>query len=412
MTNKIKLFPKQYDFFFLQDREALLEAGIGYGKSRVASLWLAHQTQEHPGTRWIMAARDYRQLKTSIDAEFEYYLIDILGLERNIDYAKTSGSPIHYKFRNGSEIYGFGAVNYDTAFRSGNYSGAWGDEVDFWNPEAVNSLRGRIRVAPELIRWTSSPNGFNHVYEDFYKKKIGPVINASSFENPTLSPEYIESLKASYDERLFKQEVMAERLSLTAGRVYYAFDRDKHVKDIEFNRQYPVWAGVDFNVDPMTASIGQLIPVLGGHQLLIIDEVFLRHSNTEALALAIKAKYGPDVSIVPDSTGIKRTTNANISDIQILKNHFTKVMPGLNPYRVDRYASVNGAFANNKVLISSRCINLIKDLETLAYKQGSDEPDTSISHLLTHASDNLGYLIFKTINPLKTGAHKISSSPR
>ncbi len=419
-TTKIKLFPKQLDFYRIRAREALLEAGIGYGKSRVASLWLANCTQKYPGTNWIMAARDYRQLKTSVDREFEYYLHDIFKLQRDIDYRKINGSPIEYQFiRTGSKIFGFGAQNYDTAFRAGNYNGAWGDEVDFWKPEAVKALRGRIRVAPEMIRWTSSPYGFNHIYEDFYINQIGPVINATSYENPTLSQEYFENLRASYDERMFRQEVLAERLNITQGRIYYAFDRDKHVQEIEYDPQYPLWAGVDFNVDPMTATIGQIKPVRCAdgkiRQVLhCIDEVYLRDSNTPALCAAILSRYGANVTIVPDSTGNKRgtTSSTNITDIQILRQHFKKISPGLNPYRVDRYAAVNGAFHNDLVLISTRCENLIKDLESVTYREGTDQPDISQNKLLTHCSDNMGYLIYKTVNPLRTGVKKVSSQPR
>lgn len=412
---KIKLFSKQLEFYKLQTREALLEAGIGYGKSRVASIWLANCTQKYPNTNWIMAARDYRQLKTSVDREFEHYLHDIFGLRRDQDYRKINGSPIEYHFlRTGSKIFGFGAQNYDTAFRSGNYNGAWGDEVDFWKKEAVKALRGRIRVAPERIRWTSSPYGYNHIYEDFHVNGLGPVINATSYENPTLSQEYFDNLKASYDERMFRQEVLAERLNITQGRIYYAFDRDRHVQDIEYDPRVPLWAGVDFNVDPMTASIGQIRPVDGRQVLHIIDEIYLRDSNTPALAVELLGRYGPNVTIVPDSTGVKRstTTSTSVSDIQILKQHFPKVSPGLNPYRVDRYAAVNGAFANDLVLISSRCDNLIKDLESVTYKEGSDQPDVSQNKLLTHCSDNLGYLVYKTINPLRTKGVRVASQPR
>ena len=64
MMSEIALFDKQIQFYNLQDREALLEAGIGYGKSFVASLWLASIVQTYPGTKWIMAARNYNQLHT------------------------------------------------------------------------------------------------------------------------------------------------------------------------------------------------------------------------------------------------------------------------------------------------------------------------------------------------------------
>lgn len=408
---QIRLFEKQLKFYNLKDREALLEAGLGYGKSRVASLWFANQTQIYPKTKWIMAARDYKQLKTAVDAEFEFYLHDILGMRRNRDYIKTSGSPIHYRWvKSGSEIYGFGAHNYDTSFRSGNYSGAWGDEVDFWAPQAVKALRGRIRVKPELVRWTSSPYGYNHVYEDFYIRKVGPVINATSYENPTLSKEYFNSLKTSYDELYFRQEVLAERLNITAGRIYYAFDRDRHVKKCEHNPDLPIYIGIDFNVDPMTASVGQIKNGI----LFVFDEFYLRDSNTPALASAIEAKYGNRPILIPDSTGNKRSTTSptSKSDILILKNRGFKITPGNNPYRVDRYAAVNGAFANDRVVLSPRCKYTIKDLESVTYKEGSDQPDTT-DKLLTHSSDNLGYLIYKTVNPLRSSVKKyIYNNPR
>ena len=107
---QISLWDKQYNFYTDTGREALLEAGIAYGKSMCASMWLFEMAQKYPMSKWIMAARDYRQLKTAVDEEFEYYLHDIYGLTREKHYRKTSGSPIVYEFKhNRAKIYGFGA---------------------------------------------------------------------------------------------------------------------------------------------------------------------------------------------------------------------------------------------------------------------------------------------------------------
>lgn len=409
MNQKIELFEKQLQFYNLKTREALLEAGIGYGKSRVASIWLAAQTQNHPHSNWIMAARDYRQLSTSIDREFEFYLHDIFGLKRNIDYRKTNGSPIEYHFlKSNSRIFGHSAVNYDTAFRAGNYNGAWGDEVDFWKPAAVKALRGRIRVWPEFIRWTSSPYGYNHVYDDFYEKKLGPVVNATSFENPTLSQEFFNSLRDSYTERMFKQEVLAERLNITQDGIYYAFNRERHMGDVRHNDFFPIYVGIDFNVLPMSAALFQIID----DKAVFFDEVYIsnRQSNTQEVCDIIKNKYGTEgVTFVPDSTGIKSTTNANRSDIQIIKDSGFKVLNAHNPFRIDRYNVVNYLFEKNKIIIDNKLKALPNDFEKVSYKEGTNLVDDS-DKMLTHISDGAGYGLFRTMNPFKNKSKSFNES--
>lgn len=391
----IQLFEKQLKFYLLEDREALLEAGIAYGKSRVASLWLCEQTQLYPGTKWFMIARDYGQLSSAVDAEFEAYINDELGVQKNKHYTKTNGSPIHYQFKNGSQIFGVSAINYESAFRSGSYSGAWGDEVDFWKPEAVERLRGRIRAYPEKIRFTSSPRGYNHVYKDFHVNKMGPVINATTLENPTLSQEYKESLRLSYSTRLYAQEVLAQRLNITEGAIYFDFNRERNVKSVKYNPGYPIWFGCDFNNNPLTAVLGQVI----GDHLFIFEEYYNEsgQAKTENMAKTILNKYGK-CNAVPDSTGIKNTTNASLSDIAILKQ-FHQVHAAHNPFRIDRYNAVNTRLEQGRIVIDPSCTYTIRDLEQLSYKPNSDMPDVSAN--LGHISDALGYLVWKTINPFK-----------
>lgn len=356
-----------------------------------------------------MAARDYGQLSTSVDREFEYYLNTLFDMKRDRDYKKVSGSPIHYTFfKSRSQIFGFSAVNYETAFRSGSYSGAWGDEVDFWKPEAVERLRGRIRSFPEKIRWTSSPYGFNHVYEDFYVRKVGPIVNASTYENPTLSEAYFESLKQTYSHRLFQQEVLAKRINISEGGIYHAFNAEVNVGSFPVRRGFPIWIGMDFNVNPMSAVVGQVIE----DKLFIVDEIFLKHSNTSSVAKHIKDKYGTNgITIVPDSTGVKTTSNSSRSDHDILKAEGFKVDSTHNPFRIDRYAAVNIALEKGRLLVDNTCKNLIRDLEQVSFKAGGNQPDTSDA-MLGHISDALGYLVFKVINPFRGNPQKISTQLR
>jgi hypothetical protein len=51
VNRQIKLWNKQFDFYQDTGREALLEAGIGYGKSMVASMWLFEQVQSQSNVK-------------------------------------------------------------------------------------------------------------------------------------------------------------------------------------------------------------------------------------------------------------------------------------------------------------------------------------------------------------------------
>lgn len=399
---QINLWSKQYDFYIDTGREALLEAGIGYGKSMVASMWLFEQAQILPISKWIMAARDYRQLKTAVDEEFEYYLNDIYGLRRNKHYYKTNGSPIIYELKhNGAKVFGFGAQNYDTAFRAGNYNGAWGDEVDYWKPEAVKSLRGRIRRDPELIRWTSSPKGFNHVHEDFYINKAGNVYNAPSHENKTLSYEYIESLRKTYSPRLFEQEVLAKRLRINAGSVYNEFSREKHVKECKhlLTNNDQLYFFTDYNI----ANYCGVYMFEKDNKVYAWGEEHLQYEGTREMAQRIKAKF-PDrfIIVCGDSAGNnKRDVAATKTNYEIFREILghgsTKRVT--NPPVQQRIIAANSNFYHENLVIDPSCKTLIKDLELLSWREDGKEIEKTID--LSHSSDayTYGTWFFRPIRP-------------
>lgn len=412
MRKTISLWNKQFDFYQDQGREALLEAGIGFGKSMVASMWLFENVQTRPMSKWIMAARDYRQLKTAVDEEFEFYLHDIYGLKRGKDYEKTSGSPIVYEFKhNGAKIYGFGAQNYDTAFRAGNYNGGWGDEVDFWKPDAVKAFRGRIRRDPELIRWTSSPKGFNHVWQDFYQNNAGNIYNAPSHENKALSQEFLESLKKTYSPKLYEQEVLAKRLNMNVGAVYNEFDRERHVKPCRdlLKPQDQLYFFTDYNISNYCGTY----MFKRDNTVYAIAEEHLTYQGTRVMAQNIRNKWpNRSVIVVGDSTGnnkrdvaIDQSNYEQFKQAGIPTRHFT------NPPIQSRIICANSNFFHNRIVIDPSCKNLKRDLELVSWKEdGKDIDKSDLS--LTHASDGFTYGIHFFLPLRDLSDFKITSSRR
>jgi hypothetical protein len=391
VERSIDLFPKQIDFFNLTCREALFDAGIGNGKSTAGAFWLATQVLTHKKTRWLMIARDYKQLRSATMHEFLKVLTSDkwLGLKEGVHFTHNKSNST-FKFFNGSSIDCFGANNYDSNLRGGNYSGAWGDEVDFWPREAYMTLKGRIRVAPELIRFTSSPKGFNFVWEDFYQNKDSTkeVINATTYDNPTLSMDYTNSLKKSYSPRLFEQEVLGKRLLLQVGCVYDEFKRDKHVRPCTVTDQDQIYVFTDYNISNYCATY-----VFFRNGIVhAFDEEHLKFKGSRDLAQRIRMKYPRrPIIIVGDSSGNnKRDVAIEKTNYEIFKEYNLTTEDFHNPPVQSRIIGANSNFYHSKVVIDPSCVNLIRDLELVAWVEGKNEVDKS-DITLTHSSDGFTY---------------------
>ena len=57
-----------------------MDAGIGTGKTTVLGFKLGCVLQEYPGTKWLLAARDHKQLRAATSVEFDFALNNWLGL--------------------------------------------------------------------------------------------------------------------------------------------------------------------------------------------------------------------------------------------------------------------------------------------------------------------------------------------
>jgi hypothetical protein len=391
-TIDIELFDKQLDFIEKQGKKLLFEGGIGAGKTQVGALYLAMKLHQYKNSKWIMAARDAGQLKTATDDVFEYVLTQWMGYKRDVHYAKVSSPFIHYVFKtSGSQVFGFGAHNYDSVFRGGNYNGGWGDEVDFWKPEAYRAFKGRIRRDPAEMFFTSSPKGYNHIWQDFWEKDNGVnVVTATSFDNPTLPQSYFDELKASYSPSLYEQEVMARRLNLNVGKVYSEFRREKHVEECRsrLRDDEPIYFFTDYNI----AHYCGVYIVPRNTRVLVIGEEHLQYKNTEDMAEAIKARWPKRRIIVcGDSAGNnKKDTAAKRTNYQIFKDYGLLVQDFRNPLVQARIISANSNFYHNKITIDPSCTNTIRDLELVSWKPKGNEVDKS-DITLTHASDALTY---------------------
>ena len=448
--------PAQYRFLRSSAKFAGLFGGIGSGKSHVGCLWALAKALRNPRCLGLIGANSYRQLKDATLRTFE-----ILLAHYGVGYRFNRSADMVFRLDNGAEILCRSMDSYDL-LRGVELGWFYLDELRETRFEAWQVVKGRLR-SQEVDRLegrvTSSPNGFDWIYDEFVRKPADPATAtayanhraffARTADNKHLPPDYVAALLASYDPLLAEQELDGRFVNIAQGRIYHAFDRSAHVTDrAELLPGEPLLWSLDFNVTPMTAIIAQLEPLACGTgapacagtaeggcathapAIRVIDELWLTHSNTLAMCEAFGewlAERGegrgsggegsrdtatPVPSLDPrpptlvplfvhgDAAGNSRST-AGTSDYAIIREafpHAALCVGTSNPARRDRYNAVNHALRDAQGRVRLRIHPRCRHLiEDL--EQCVYQPGTNMpdtsNPLRGHISDALGYLVAK-----------------
>ena len=317
--------------------------------------------------------------------------------------------------KNNRIVYGFSAEDADK-IRNVTLNGFWVDEAreckDF--RKLWDVLMGRVLSTGGKGIVTTSPNSYDDIYDIFVgsKQKEYGVLRFTTYENTYISKSAIDDLARLYDDKFSKQELYGEFV-IFEGAVYYTFNRQHNSGDLAFKiAQYdankPLCLCCDFNVDPMAWVIAQtgVNTQTGLKEVYFIDEIYLHNSNTVEACNEFRNRYANHnggVVLYGDATGRARHTDSNITnwkiiELELARYGVTTRVPTRNPAERDRINSVNSMICNSRgerrVFINpANCKNLIKDLEQVAFKEGSTQIDKSKDIKLTHASDAGGYML-------------------
>lgn len=335
---------------------------------------------------------------------------------------KQNKSELIQYFPNGSEIHVGGLDDGERVEKilGTEYSSLWFNEVSQIPYDSAQIAISRLAQKNNLakkIYYDQNPGKKNSWPYWLFHKHINPIDQEPVFDpenytylhmNPKdnldhIDPEYLkvlESMPAEQRKRFLEGEYTDE----SDGQTYYAFRQDRHVKPVE-RRPGTIFIAEDFNVDPGTALIFQYID----KTFYILDEVFLRNSDTYKMASEFKSRNAGGARIIPDSTGGNRKTSGK-SDFDILKEAGFIIESTYNPFVTDRVTNVNRLFSNDKIVIDPKCKKLINDLEKVVWKDNRLD-QSGPNKLLTHISDCLGYAAWK-LDPIAGMAMKATTHAR
>lgn len=397
LVSSVQILPHQHETLISRKAEVLLAAGIGAGKSHLGALWCIEKISEFPKCTILLAANTYSQmlnasvktLTTTLDDLKIKYKSVLSGPRKRIEIGKAT--IMLYSLEKHDNIRGIKA----------DFS--WLDEVAFSCLAALNVVRGRMRgnaASYRQILMTSSLNGYNFLY-DIFGNLTGDeantqMVQAQTQDNIFLPGGYYEQLVELYggiDSPLARQELFGVFVNLQEGAIFSMFERDINLKPCQLDKDHPVYVGIDFNVQQMSAVYCQYI----NGMFKVCKEVQLTHRDANTFDMGnriVKDLGGFNVRVIPDSTGRARKTAASsgATDHQILRDLGLIVMETSNPLVRDRQNNMNIKFKKEQLILDPSCVKTIKEIETLSAR----DKEGAVSHLQVC----IGYILWK-LAPLR-----------
>ncbi|MBX4215760.1 terminase family protein [Candidatus Parcubacteria bacterium] len=167
------------------------------------------------------------------------------------------------------------------SLRGDTIDGLVGDEVAFWHPDALNTLRPALAVRRGWQLLISTPNGFDFFYDEWRKGDEHTDEDYASWQmpssvNPAFSEEEFEKARARLNANVFAREYLAE-FAVTDGSI---FRRD----------WFRAFTQDEFYLCP---DIGEKVAKASCQTFLAADFALTKQTYSDHTAIAV-------VSVAPD----------------------------------------------------------------------------------------------------------------
>lgn len=423
-----KLTAKQYRFVFSEAKRVVAVAGIRGGKTHAGALKTLLYAMQHPTKEdevHLVVSPTYPMSKVPVEKLFRLlYDKTIFPVCPLLRYSRSDRTFYLNAVGGGVAAIAVRSAHDPDRLRGLKVLSAWIDEGAYCSNYAWEVIQGRLADVDGPCWVTTTPNGFNWVYDLYEQAKTAAnsdleegeepeidIIHWTSQENTFIATEGIARLSADYDDRTRQQELGA-RFVRGRGVVYYAFNRSKHVRYRPIDPRLPLYIGQDFNVDPMASVIAQPFKTIDGQDGIHVVESFQQFdSSTWKLVSWLKEwlkrhSIAPSaVTFFPDASGTARSTSGQ-SDFQIIKAAgFHVSAPARNPFVKDRVNCVNGLLrpmgADGQRKAARLLINpghteaLIESLEKQTWKKDSNPAVPDKMNGFDHLNDALGYMCWR-----------------
>jgi hypothetical protein len=226
----------------------------------------------------------------------------------------------------------------------------------------------------------------------------------TSIDGGNIPDQEILSAMRSMGWSQFSQEYLAS-FNSSIGLVYSNFERAHHISKEVKDHGGKIVVGMDFNVAPLCAVIGQFT---ADGQLHIFDELEMWGAHTQMAAQELLDRYpNREIWVYPDPSGRQRRTSAGgQTDFTILtKAGFRVIAPSRTPPVRDRINVLQMMLLNaegeRRVKIHPRCKTLIQGLDSFSYME-TGKPDKNMAGTADDITDALSFITWSECNFRRT----------
>ena len=428
------LAPWQFVALFNPYRHFVFFGGIASGKTYTGAHFVIWHIVNHPEKTGLIAANDYNQLSQVTLREVIHWLNEY-GFEFVVDCQPPPHWGAQKKFkkyqniisvRSGKHIvHIFTRVLSDpNALRGLEFSWYWCDETRDATQYAHDIILSRLRESDYIKGLiTTTTNGIDWMFNRFVRgMKKGDYAYGSmhvetydSVKYGIIEEQFYNDILASYSPMMAQQELFAKHVNVNSGRAYYAAS-DKNKQCIPIDHNSTLIIGCDFNFSPAMCMwvVGQITDD-GIHWFR--EFARLETSSREMIReIAMQFGDGFFYRIFGDASGGHGTTsNAGKTDYDQIGEELSELgvqhtidYDQANPRVKDRVENVNrllcDGLGNVRMTYDPNgCPNLDADFNIVGWKQttreGKGKLDNGGDIQRTHASDAIGYAVFKLFPP-------------
>jgi phage terminase large subunit len=399
---KITLTKPQHKVSSSNKRFRVLISGRRFGKTYLCITEMMKYATKVKKNIWYVAPT-FKMAREIVWSKLK----EILHSFNWIDNINESNLTITIK-KTGTKISLKGCENYDGLRGSGLDFLILDEFADIDEKAWTEVLRASVADTKGDVLMCGSPKGYgNWAYRMYLKGKEDKEWDSFQFttlQGGMVTADEIEQAKQDIDIRTFRQEFEGT-FENYSGAVYYNFHPVESVVEKQIDWTKPLHIGMDFNVDPMSACVGQIEK----DKIYFLDEIIIYSSNTDEMVDEIKNRYGTKIPIFiyPDPASRQRKTSAGgRTDLSILQNAGFKVkVKNKHPAIRDRINAVNSKLKDSNglrhIFVSKSCKTIVKGLQRQIYKENTNIPDKEDG--FDHMNDAIGYMV-DFLKPLTTQA--------
>lgn len=358
LANEMILHNAQKQIVENNSRFKVLLAGRRFGKTVLAVEEMVYTAVNKADARVVYIAPTFQSAR---DIAFEQLKKRTLDIGTRINETRLEVE-IPNKFGGRSKIFLRSWDNIET-LRGQAFDFIVLDEVaqyrNFWiGWQEV--LRPTLTDKRGNVLFISTPSGYNHYY-DLYNLSLTDKeftsFKFTSYENPFIPKDEIDSAKAQMTPERFAQEYMAS-FQKTAGLVYKEFDRGRHLYDELPQGTFSKIAGIDFGYTHPAV----VLDIRTNGEIYYVEDEWVKTGRTEiqiaeyVAACQFEAVY-PD----PESpSAIEELRRANINVREVIKGK-DSVVSGIQ--------KVRELLINGRLKVNRKCVNMISNFEMYCYDE-------------------------------------------